>query len=415
VTEEVESEKLKKSEIMKVRKIRFGSHIQVVYERENLGMTSMFRQFLRDDHYTDAKLASQHEPNLVLRGHRVLLSACSRVLHKKFQREPNPNTVVRVDLVDHKNLNYIFQLIYEGKVSLPQDDADSFKASLRSLNVRLDSTFDRIVYDSDDEADDVQVTKQAEQVSTISTPEHRNASNDSDPGESQDQLMPTVVDEKPETKPAAEPQRPFLQSIISNSSETWIQDFSTTLSGSPSSAKKPRIVPPPMPLPTSQDAQVRGTKGLFWVEQKNDEKLSKADLYTNMKRSNVKTIEFGRQNETAYYGFSTSEDAKCYIETKLLVSPKGSMPLAIEDLPKDLEPVPTNVLVKNVPSTWNKSMVLRFFKRNNFKVDPSIIQHSNGEVRVRFSNETTAKSCADHFDNKMVEGNKLSTTLERLM
>merc|ERR1712212_251401 len=99
----------------------------------------MYKQFLRDEEFIDVKLASKYEPNLILKGHRVVLASTSKFLHQKFKKNPNPRDVILVEVVEHKHLNYFIHLLYEGEITIPEPDLDGFQATLRALDVCFDS------------------------------------------------------------------------------------------------------------------------------------------------------------------------------------------------------------------------------------------------------------------------------------
>ena len=124
---------------MKTQKKTVGNEQLVVYKRENAGPATIYKQFLRDEEFIDAKLASKYEPNLILKAHRIVLASSSRFLHRKFKKNPNPKDVILVEAVEHKHLNFFIQYLYEGEVKIPEDDQDCFQATLRALDVSVDA------------------------------------------------------------------------------------------------------------------------------------------------------------------------------------------------------------------------------------------------------------------------------------
>ena len=104
-----------------------GSGQFVQYRRENAGPPTIYKQFLRDEEFIDVKLASKYEPNLILKGHRIVLASTSKFLHQKFKKNPNPRDVILVEVVEHKHLNYFIHLLYEGEITIPEPDLDGFQ------------------------------------------------------------------------------------------------------------------------------------------------------------------------------------------------------------------------------------------------------------------------------------------------
>ncbi len=123
---------------MKFVKTRHGNSFVFTYDREHFGLANILSSFRQREEFIDAKFASKYEPHKILKGHRVLLSAVSNFLYKKFKGNPNPNDVVLLELVEHTQLTYFLQLLYDGSVTIPQKDLIFFNATLRALNVKLD-------------------------------------------------------------------------------------------------------------------------------------------------------------------------------------------------------------------------------------------------------------------------------------
>ena len=111
----------------RIQKRTVGDKHFVQYKRDNAGHSTIFNQFMREKEFIDAKIASKYEPNLILSGHRIILAAGSKFLHRKFKKNPNPNDVILVEAVEHKHLNYFITLLYEGIVDIPEPDLDCFQ------------------------------------------------------------------------------------------------------------------------------------------------------------------------------------------------------------------------------------------------------------------------------------------------
>lgn len=67
----------------------------------------------------------------------IILSAVSQVFRLKFEAQPEPNCVVKIDLIDYDTLNAIIQFIYKGKVKVAEEEVDAFFTGLRMLGCRF--------------------------------------------------------------------------------------------------------------------------------------------------------------------------------------------------------------------------------------------------------------------------------------
>ena len=92
-------------------------------------------------------------PERKLAGHRIVLAAFSKFLHKKFLQDPNPAAVILIENVEDRFLGYFFKMVYEGKVVINREEVEGFKQALRSLNVNVQGDRDlrRFIYEDDDE------------------------------------------------------------------------------------------------------------------------------------------------------------------------------------------------------------------------------------------------------------------------
>ncbi len=126
----------------------------VSYKRSGGWSSAAFKGFYDSGIFTDAKLASSMSSmgGPFINCHRIVLSAVSAPLKRKFLAQPDPEAVVYVDGVRHNVLLSIVDLVYRGSVNVRREENEDFCAAMRSLAVRLDDEIDRRVYeDSADE------------------------------------------------------------------------------------------------------------------------------------------------------------------------------------------------------------------------------------------------------------------------
>lgn len=380
------------------------------FRREYFGTADVFLPFFRDEFYMDAKVASQQEPHLVLKGHRLLLAACSKVLHKKFQREPDPNTVIKVDLVDHKNLNYTFQLIYEGRVTVTHAEADSLLATLRALSVHLGGQFDRMVYMDDDLTSTIREDYDPNMSTTVASPVSSTSSLEK-------KMLNDISDHKPDVKSLFDADK-----LLSNNPDLVLAEssekpelkrgaFSGTSSSSQLPFKKLKVVPPPRQTRQTATPQ-RGPEDLFWIEFKNEEGLVKETLASTFARWKLKKVRVDNSG-FVYLAMETFEMARRCLEQQAITNPGRKMKpvnqLPIERLlPDNAEPsVPENgifqVHLKNFAMSWNLAMFTRFFRKNKFPVQNDQVKIVNkGEVIVTLRTEEEVKKFVNFFNEKTI-------------
>lgn len=81
----------------------------------------------------DVTLISDDELNFS--AHKVILSACSPFFKNVFSKTIQPNPIIYLGGVSSKNLSYLLDFIYIGKVQLRQDDIDNFLDQAQKLKV----------------------------------------------------------------------------------------------------------------------------------------------------------------------------------------------------------------------------------------------------------------------------------------
>ena len=120
---------------------------------------SAFASYYQHGVFADARLSGSVPPgeappvrghDLVVHCHRVVLSAVSAPLRRRFVQQPDPSAVVRVDGVRHNALVSVLDLVYHGRVRVRREEREEFCAAMRALAIRLgDERIDRMVYEED--------------------------------------------------------------------------------------------------------------------------------------------------------------------------------------------------------------------------------------------------------------------------
>ena len=76
------------------------------------------------------------DDNKEMKVHRLVLSASSQYFSEIFRNNPNPNLVLCMEGIGSKELAHILDYIYNGEVSLFQDDLDKFLITARRLKLK---------------------------------------------------------------------------------------------------------------------------------------------------------------------------------------------------------------------------------------------------------------------------------------
>jgi len=396
-----------------------GSGQFVQYRRENAGAPTIYKQFLRDEEFIDVKLASKYEPNLILKGHRIVLASTSKFLHQKFKKNPNPRDVILVEVVEHKHLNYFIHLLYEGEITIPEPDLDGFQATLRALDVCFDTNEGERKVDSSvgdiTREEPVSSSSLANYSPKPNTPNKTSRSSSIEPNEpaiegniltAATNVPPPVInpthmasvpsDIKPDMKifNTKVINEDFMSRVSKGGSKRlFIEEFPDatseggTSAGPPSTSdstmpKKPRVIEPPR-LPAISRSElgkpVVGPMGLFWVEQNNPTLKTKDELCQVNRNINFKQILVTDDRSKAYLGFETDKHAKNFVDNSCLTNPDAfTHPKVIATLPlQNLRPPPTpierKVLIKNVPLDWpGVTSIHRMLKKNKIEYNQDV-------------------------------------------
>ena len=96
-------------------------------------MSTSLRDVYRDEDLFDITLMSDTDE---IRAHKLILSACSLHFRKILQRlRQIPNPVIYLNGVSHSDLTAILEFMYNGEVSIPKDEVESFFNTARAFMV----------------------------------------------------------------------------------------------------------------------------------------------------------------------------------------------------------------------------------------------------------------------------------------
>jgi len=372
----------------------------------------------------------KYEPNLILSGHRIVLAAGSKFLHRKFKKNPNPNDVILVEAVEHKHLNYFITLLYEGIIDIPEPDLDCFQATLRALDVVLDAKLEERTSDnnigditreelvsssslvhtspktnytpskssrsSSIEQDETTIeipNLKNEVVSKSKTATPEKQTQDSNPALT---ATETGSDVKPDTKvfQSNDGDGDFMSRISKGGKRLFIEEFPQASSpasngtdlrppspksnaSSSSVPKKARVIETPR-LPAIKRSEigkpVRAQMGLFWIEQNNPALKTKDELSQMNCNVNFKELLITDDRSKAYFGFENEKCAKNYVDNAIVTNPdKFNHPRVVLSLPlqqlRPPSPIERKVRIEGVPKDWpGVPSILRMFKKNKMIV-----------------------------------------------
>lgn len=166
--------------------------VRLLQEKYQENVETMFRNLLKDESLCDVTI---HCKDGIIRGHKVILAACSPYFKKIFQEHPEPPVVFVVHGVLVKQMRSLIELIYRGTTDISADVmtkicemADDFgikgivdENDRSSTNISgRDTRFrgqKRVAVDFEQEAVDTQIRNQAK---VVKSPWERRTSSCSD-------------------------------------------------------------------------------------------------------------------------------------------------------------------------------------------------------------------------------------------
>ena len=93
----------------------------------------VFRELLRNDSFVDVTLVCSGQP---ISGHKVVLAACSPLLHRILHDNPCKHPVIILSDVRSKDMRAVMRFIYQGEVSVSQSELASFLRTADNLQIK---------------------------------------------------------------------------------------------------------------------------------------------------------------------------------------------------------------------------------------------------------------------------------------
>ena len=92
-----------------------------------------FKQLRQENVLCDVTLVT--DDDIHLSAHKVVLSACSTFFKSIFRKTSHPNPLLYLGSIDSKNMNYILDYVYAGKVQIFEEDVENFLKLAKQLNI----------------------------------------------------------------------------------------------------------------------------------------------------------------------------------------------------------------------------------------------------------------------------------------
>ena len=93
----------------------------------------VFRELLCNDSFVDVTLVCGGQP---ISGHKVVLAACSPLLHRILHENPCKHPVIILSDVKARDMKSIMRFIYQGEVSVSQSELASFLRTADNLQIK---------------------------------------------------------------------------------------------------------------------------------------------------------------------------------------------------------------------------------------------------------------------------------------
>ena len=92
-----------------------------------------FKQLRQENILCDVTLVT--DDDIHLSAHKVVLSACSKFFKSIFTKTSHPNPLIYLGSIDSKNINYILDYVYAGKVQIFEEDVENFLKLAKQLKI----------------------------------------------------------------------------------------------------------------------------------------------------------------------------------------------------------------------------------------------------------------------------------------
>ena len=110
-----------------------SEHFNLKWNDFHENTTSFFRSLHKDQYLSDVTLVCEDTQVAV---HKIVLSASSTFFMDLLKRNKNPQPLIYMTGVKARNLVYIVDYIYNGEVSISQEDLDDFLAVAKDLKLQ---------------------------------------------------------------------------------------------------------------------------------------------------------------------------------------------------------------------------------------------------------------------------------------
>ena len=98
------------------------------------GAINTFKELLGDSDFADVTLVSEDMQQI--KAHKVILSACSSILKKILQQNPQQQPIIYLTGVAHKEMQSMVNFMYLGQTEVEQDGLNHFMEVAAKFDVK---------------------------------------------------------------------------------------------------------------------------------------------------------------------------------------------------------------------------------------------------------------------------------------
>ncbi|XP_015602561.1 zinc finger and BTB domain-containing protein 7C isoform X2 [Cephus cinctus] len=127
-----------------------GEQFSLVWNSFPRNLSSGLYTLLTDEHLVDVTLAAEGQ---ILRAHKLILSVCSTYFRELFKGNSCKHPIVILKDVNYRDLSAMLHFMYQGEVSIKQEDIASFLKVAETLQIKgltKDIDKDKLAHDTDD-------------------------------------------------------------------------------------------------------------------------------------------------------------------------------------------------------------------------------------------------------------------------
>lgn len=125
--------RLKKIEIAERHIKMEGEQFSLCWNNFHNNLSSGFHSLLQDEALVDVTLAADGR---YLKAHKAVLSVCSPYFKELFRVNPCKHPIVILQDVNYSALNNLLQFMYQGEVSVSQEEIPMFMKVAETLKVK---------------------------------------------------------------------------------------------------------------------------------------------------------------------------------------------------------------------------------------------------------------------------------------